>query len=630
MHGQPIYSVCCALAIVQAACAPMAEPPRSWRGDPFADDRIFAAGPLLLGESQTVLPPRGAGEGKLPAYRVESFGRTVIEVDAWGPGVVLIVQGPLPGVDGDGYGRPPIVAHSGATRLEPSAHLSQVRLASPGVYRVVVAEQRALAERGSLTGPITLTSRCTSGLGCERESLSLEQVASHMLADGTLHDRSLGKALVAGFVPVTAGVTLGGSAVPVVSAIYYRALSSYQHHPTRAPKGRFLHTLWLVHGGRRDRSGVYPLVRMQRQILPAYLNLLDADEDTDRPVPPVQGELAALLGACDVPRSHPVVVRGRYSIGNQPDLSLTPCQVAGSHRFAGILNALALNDSDGAMPSEVTYRRRVYRSPDQLVGALLDAGHQIELLEVRSNVQLTTLTVAGKDVFWPLWLQSGLSMGSDSGLRMPLARSQIVWRIAGPDLSARVAFIVRQGGARFAPLTERAPGWVGHRVTALSTSPADVTESFRVAALYLSRDRTDSKRPAAFPVAKHGTSSDAAALLLRAVWGYESDAALPFPLLRSRQSDLMPPLRAETMEQAAMADLLAALPHDGDDALVKGWRYDARANREGLRRMRNMVPIELDAPMMELFPPQFRVNLCRLEDVPSPVCRSIMNAAPVP
>jgi hypothetical protein len=576
------------LACVIAGCGSASGPPP--RAAERLDARVLELGPLLLGESQVVAPPTGAARGRLPAYRVESFGGTVLDIDVWGPDAVVVVQGPLPGDDGDGSGGVETLTRAGASRWDASAHVTGLRLPLPGVYRVIVTGRRALDEGQAMTDPLTLVSRCTAGLLCERPVLS---------------DRDLGKLV--------------------------RSQPELEHYAVVGPpdwtnlgsvSGRFHFIMNLALMDQLPDQPQHIVSGAQLRVIAEWLNRLDVE-----PPAPVtaHGELLPLLGGCDAPRPRPAPVLGSYSVGNYPDLGLTRCQVAGSVRFANILNGIALlEDAAPGERAEVSYRGRVYHTAAELVGGLLDAGHQIELDEVRSNVQVTTLTVGGKDVFWPLWVNTGLSPGQ----MLPAGRSQLVWRISGPDLNARIGFIVSPHGARFVPLVDRPPAWVGHRVTAATTGPTDVTLSFYVASAYARSERSDlvlrrSQR------AQVGTINDAVAVFLRAVWGDSSDAALPFPLLRPRQRANRPRL-LRSANYRWLDRTVDELPHDADSAALADWASDPRVNRHGLTRAHGMVPFDPDSPVLELFPGRLRLALCELEKgSPSPACLAIRNATPV-
>jgi hypothetical protein len=581
-----------ALLAVAAGCAPDIDGAQQWAGAPFGADRVVEMGPLQLGESQAVEPLAGALRGKLPGFRVESFGGTELDIDLWGAQATLFVQGPLPGPDGDDLGPAPIIAEAGA-EYDAGAHLKGVRLATPGVYRVVVADRAALATGGPLERPLTLSARCTSGLACEHPFLRSPPA-------------SLGK------YPSVYGVAAYAAQDAVTLAMQWRT-----------PTGQLGYAKAMAAYAAWTKTSESPVSEVHSLFLSTLLNLSDLD-GTGPPAQPLGGDLTQLLGACDLLRPHPVPVSGPYAVGSFPDLGLTRCQVARSVRLAAVLNSLALYGRAEPYPlSDVRYRGGIFSQVHELVSALLEAGHRIELIEERSLARATTVSVDGKEVFWPVWMNTGFVLGNGKELRMPLGRSRIVWRISGPDVNARIALGCRSGLAEFVPQLDRPPGWVGRRPAEVSTDPALVVESFRAATHYMTRDH----EPPQTPRMSHsfGTSSDAAAALRRGVFD-EVDDTLPFPLLRTRNADrhLPPNTLIDPIDRR-----LADMPHDYDASKKPGWSTDQKTNRDGLRRLYNMMPFATDSAMLDVFPPSVRRGMCVLEgNAGQPVssaCRSIMH-----
>jgi hypothetical protein len=587
---------CATLVLLAAGCGPETQASRPWTGASFAQDRIVEMGPLLVDEAQPVDPPAAALHGKLPGFRLESFGGTVLDIDLWGTHPVLFVQGPLQGPDGDDPGPAPLVAEAAAP-YDAGAHLVGVRLTTPGVYRVVVADRTALASGGPLLKPLMLTARCTSGFACERPFLP-SPPAELLNAHAAL-------ALVASYVtgdPLT--------------------FSRLWHTPT----GQLHYAQAIATIAAEHKFTTFPQANVGSLSLSTFLNVSDLDYDA--PVPePVMGDLTDLLGACDVPRAHPIPVSGPFSAGQFPDRSLTRCQVAGSVRLAATLSSLALHEAATPLhsPAHVSYRGRTYENVPQLISALLDAGHRIELFEERTVVPAVSISYEGKEIFWPVWMNTGLVLEGGTSLRMPATRSRIVWRISGPEVNARIALGSKKGGAWFVPQLDRPAGWVGRRATEVATDPGRVVESFRVAAHYMTRDGNRLQIPRLPPA--FGTSSDAAAALRRCLLP-ATDATLPFPLLRSRQADqLLAPSNLRDPIERQLQDM----PHDYDDWKTEGWSTDSGTNRDGLRRLYNMMPFATDSPTLDLFSPLARRGACLLErnigKPASPACRSIMTKA---
>jgi hypothetical protein len=536
--------------------------------------RVAEQGPLFLGETRTIAPPVGRELGKLPAYRVESFGAVELDLDLWGPEATLIVAGPLPGPDGDDPGAPPVVAQATELGHGFGVHM-HVALPLSGVYRVVVASREALMG-GPLAGRYTLASRCTSGLGCTRPAMSQYSVIRVMRQAGlfgsnAFQNRSESRTLMRGSAPER----------------FRQAVST-----------AFMSYVFV-------NAEQAPMLSLRTPLLPSYLDAVDIASPADSAV---NGELADLLGKCDLPRPSPQPIALGFAIGNFPDRSLTRCQVAHSTRLASILTSLALHEHD-VTPSRVSYRGRAYTAPEALVGALLDNGHAIELLDERVYTQMTALTRGDKDVFWPVWIDTSIAAFNGSTLEVPAGRSQIVWRIDGPDVRAHVMFFLGGDGARFQPKVERLPAWTGRRVAKTTSIPGEITASVHMAASYLRRNQRERTALGAGNRDEQlGGCNDASAAMLRSLWD-SSDASLPFPLLRRDESPVRSQLEASAMD-VMLGDAIATLPHDAQAVTAPLWSRDASVNRDAVRRTFGMLPHELDSPLLDQFPSVLREQMC--------------------
>jgi hypothetical protein len=527
---------------------------------------VSEEGPLLVGESQMVSPLTGAHRGWLPAYRVESFGATVLDLSLWGPGATLWVEGPLVGADGDGGFQGSPLARAG-DRFGGGAHLAGVRLKVPGVYRVVAAG----------TGVLTLESRCTSGTGCFRPVMTWVELIDRMSRDG-----------------MSAMLDLREMPLPGLTAT--------------DPAGRLRFAVGLAESLGRDPH-LLPRLRLDSLLSYLYFGTVDQAQELPRERLREAVDIQQELARCDEPRRHPVPILYGYSVGHFPDLSLSRCQVTHSERLARILTELCRREY-GSAPLHVGYRGRTYIALSDLVGALVDAGHRVEMRDVRSLTESVNVTVAGKETFWPVWLKTGISLEHGRTLEMPASRSRMEWRITGPDVNARVALEVVKAGATFLPAVYQAPGWVGRHAVRTTTNPSDVVESFRVAAQYVRVTRPPVGKGQA--EAWGGTSSDASALLTRAVWGEPEDGALPFPLLRPASSAAALERLARPGIDVATVSEMSRLPHDVEAAELPAWKDDRLANRDAVARAYRMMPMSVDDPRFDWFPAELRRDVCLL------------------
>jgi hypothetical protein len=547
--------------------------------------RVVEVGPLEVGTTQQIEQPFGRARDGLPALRVESWGETELDLSLWGPHAVLLVQGPLPGPDGDDPGPSPVVA-AGAEHSGSGVHLSRVRLAKAGVYRVIVATDAALRGDDGLRGTLTLESRCTSGLGCGRPFLTPAQLLERLHALGT--DRLLAME--------------DSTAIP------------------RGQRSEYLLGLkQILHNWGSEGVGDRPLFGLDQAILPMFLQSVvevggSEWELEDR-------DLMARLGGCDIQRSRQLRIIGDLSVGQFPDRSLTLCQVAHSVRFAQVMNQLA-NNRLAAHPVPVFYRGRPYTSSADLVGALMQAGHKVELVEERSYAPLVPWTWGELDVLWPVWLDTGISIDGKAPLRMPAGRSRSIWIIRGPDVDVRVTLGVGFRSS-FEPVVDRQPLWVGKRLVSVSSNPQQIVEGLAIAEAFVEMTELGTTEHGAWGGSPFGTASDAAALLARVV-NRVPDAALPYPLVRRVVTDpkwLRTSPRPDAVRNR-MVGVMSALPCDASPR-----EGDSRVPA---LRLFGMMPHAFESPVLDALSPKLRAQTCQLAralDAPEqPTCAAIRSA----
>ena len=267
----------------------------------------------------------------------------------------------------------------------------------------------------------------------------------------------------------------------------------------------------------------------------------------------IDGDLGDLLGGCEASRDRPPAISPQLpqvGYGHFPNLALTDCQYARSERLAQILTSLAVGNG-----SVVRYRGAELHSPAELVRALLDAGHVIEVRNERTYANFLSLTFGDVNVRWPVWLDTGVAAPSGENLVVPMGHSQHAWRIHGPDVDARVMFYLGISGAAFFPQTQVRPAWTGE---VLAPASHDIVATFEWAARYLVRNRAERATVAqGLPADGYGyvgVCNDSNAVLELATMG----TITAFPLLRAASLDTEAPLGD------GLDDILHQLPHDAD------------------------------------------------------------------
>jgi hypothetical protein len=526
--------------------------PGAWepgRGDGAFE--LYEAGPVELGMAMDV-----ALEGRVPAFRIESYGGTTLRIALGGRGDgYLVVEGPLAD-HGDrlavGAGR--VIAEDDDGGPGRDARVDVV-LEQPGVYRILAGTYQSLGLGGVANGALRLEVTCSAR--CERPGIDQKAFVRRMqqVSGGAFVEQA--KRRIAAVVPD-----------PALAAQLGARLDAILADPELAGLERF------------------PTISLPQiaAVRPA-LGGLDAKPPAADQV--VRGELAELLGPCTPDRSLPAAVDPRLPdlrSGHFPSTTLAPCQFAHARTLAQILTSLAAGNG-----SAVTYEGETLTSPAELVGALVETGHTILVRNERMYANFLSMIVGDEDLIWPVWLDTGIALSSGESLVIPVGHSHHAWRITGPLVDTRVMFYLGVSGTAFFGQVDSRPAWSGMitetDVTIARPAGPDfeyLLDTMDTAARYLRRNRIERTTVAAgMPADGYGfvgVCNDSNAVLELATRGTIST----FPLLRARQLDGAPDL-GDGLDQA-----LRALPKDGDGLADR---------KDALRRALAMQPFPEGSPV---------------------------------
>lgn len=470
--------------------------------------------------------------GRVPAYRVVSFGDTELTIDAMvrnGSNPYVIVEGPLANADAVAVGQGTVVDEDDDAGRGRDAKLT-VRLGAPGVYRVLVGTRDSLARGLPAKGKVGLKIACARN--CERPALSQ---SAFIAALGPRRDAFVAQAdaQIAAIVPD-----------PAMAAALKAQLHSAITNPTQANLARFPTISLAALGSARPLLGGLPEVASQAGVV-------------------VDGELRSLLGPCKPTREMPKPRDARVPEireGHFPNFTLSPCQAAHAKTFAQALTSLAENNG-----SRVTYRGASVTTPEQLFAALLANGHKIEVRNERTYADFLAFATDDKDVIWPVWLDTGIPLSSGENLVIPMGHSHHAWRITGPDVNTRIMFYLGIGGTGFFGQTGQRPAWTGWKITdattvsnATSAEGKHVLATVAAATAYLQRNRVERTTVArgmrADGYGYVGVCMDSNATIEYLTKGTVST----FPLLRAKALDAQPDV-GDGLDAA-----LRTLPKDGD------------------------------------------------------------------
>lgn len=299
----------------------------------------------------------------------------------------------------------------------------------------------------------------------------------------------------------------------------------------------------------------------------------------------------------------PEIPELRY--GHFADPSIPGRVVRDSTALAAAMTALAENNG-----SRIRVGTREAKTPRELLEALVANGHTIEVRTERTYANFLSLSYAGTEVQWPVWIDTGYALRTGRRLVVPVGHVQFTWRIWGPEVQARISFFHGMAGVGFFPTYDRRPYWTGTRAqrTERTSSVSDVKDVLRAAkragefhqriraealALAVARATPDGYGPRAL-----GMCHDSVAALEGAL-GWE---ITPFPTSRLRSVDEASPVLDN------YTGVLPKLPKDGEP-----FSYLNPSYRENLlRRVYWMTPYDLETGP---FPDeQLRADLKVLKD----------------
>jgi hypothetical protein len=517
------------------------------KGDGVFD--LFEAGPAPVGDKVDI-----ALDHRVPAYRVQSYGGTKLAIDLVGhdSDAYLVVEGPLDGAgDKVAIGAGHVVAETGGR----TAHLD-LALDAPGLYRVLAGSADSLRDGQAATGSFTLSATCSAS--CYRAQIDQKSFVQLVQQQGGAALGDYAKAELAKLVPDAQTASDLGAQLDAILA-----------DPQLAGVDRF------------------PLIALSSvaTLRPALGAIPASTPDPDKVI---TGDLAQLLGDCTPDRSLPADLDARLpgvKYGQFPSQTLSPCQFAHAGKLAQVLTSLAAQNG-----SSITFQGQTITSPRDLFAALIASGHTIEVRNERMYANFLSMIVGDRDLIWPVWIDTGISLSSGDSFTIPVGHSHHAWRIRGPVVDTRVTFFLGISGAGFFGQTDQRPAWSGTitstDVTVGNAQSGDydyLLATVDAAAAYLRRNRVERSTVAAgMPADGYGylgVCNDSNTTVEYATRGTIS----AFPLLRAAALDSQPDLGD------GLDATVRALPKDGDGLADP---HDA------LRRAVAMQPFPDGSPLM--------------------------------
>lgn len=158
---------------------------------------------------------------------------------------------------------------------------------------------------------------------------------------------------------------------------------------------------------------------------------------------------------------------------------------AESQRLADVLNRLAMNGVDGSAPAAVTISGKSVKTPEGLIAALMQSGHDVAVSDARYFANFGHFHYQGKDVMMPFWVNSEIVVpGTHRPLLVPVSHAEYEWIVRGPKINARISWYYGvDGKAEFRVMDTLDQAWVLGR-HAHEYRDADALEVTRLIGLF--------------------------------------------------------------------------------------------------------------------------------------------------
>ncbi|ADW70602.1 hypothetical protein [Granulicella tundricola] len=138
---------------------------------------------------------------------------------------------------------------------------------------------------------------------------------------------------------------------------------------------------------------------------------------------------------------------------------------AESARLAEVLNRLSLNGMDGAAKFQASVGGKTVATPQDLIVALGETGHEVMVADSRYFANFGHLHYKGQDVMMPFWVNSQIVVPETKRpLLVPVSHAEYEWFVRGPKVNAEVSFYFGiDGKAEFRTMDQLDQAWVMNR-----------------------------------------------------------------------------------------------------------------------------------------------------------------------
>ncbi len=176
---------------------------------------------------------------------------------------------------------------------------------------------------------------------------------------------------------------------------------------------------------------------------------------------------------------------------------------AASQRLADVLNRLASNGLTDARPFTAIVGGHAAATPQELVAALISAGHTVTVTDSRYFANFGHLHYKGQDVMMPFWVNTELAVPGSGDLfhrprplLVPVSHAEYEWHIRGPHMNADVShYFGVDGKAEWRTMDTLDQAWVGKRDAHTYTDGQAVEVTRLIAAITVAYMHEHADRP---------------------------------------------------------------------------------------------------------------------------------------
>ncbi len=450
-------------------------------------------------------------EGRSLEWRVAVWGQTRLRITVKSPDgdldPLVSVYGPIPADDGT------LVGYNDDESGESFDSSLEVDVSGYGAVRVIVATYGIAHLGQESAGRLDVSVECLEG--CAQEMIGLDEMLRRLQAGvGAEQLDALLATGIAAFFPEP-------NSAAAVDAQIRAALAGESQGP--------FPILPLAAAG----SAQPILERPDHEAVAPEPVTFELDELLTRGCTPTRSSLSPVHATLP-----------QVTTGSRSDYTLGDCELQRAQDFASVLNNLALDNG-----SKVVGPDRDYESVEEVVVALLDAGHHIRAENSRYYADFLGLYYDGIAVAAPVWLDTGIELSGGGTFALPAPHTHHTIYVTGPLVNATIMYYMGvSGGVSFRAVESSRAPWTGERVLYDYDSAQDADEVVKLFVTAARLRKVWTERGAGLPAlgyGKLGVCNDSTAVIEQDLEGTVTIFPLAQPGVEGAPADVVDQLLAE-------------------------------------------------------------------------------------